>query len=311
MGLFEEMLYPDNKRRFARVQQLVDDIATISYEASASYERVEKLVEEINERFADILGAIGQDPPPLEDFDIQIGETVLTMRITSAVLGIVTMRATYAVLQQAAISIMLKRGMIGAAGFAKLVGVPVWAKIGAGVGAFAAVVALEMLFDAIQGARARDKMRGAINELINPRACRKLLALKNADVLETLSTLNATFEVMKELGEYDMDMIREVIERISTRHAERIEATEMAEAVEDLRKIDQARGAWTNEDPVVTATGVGDAGRPPLMAAVKLQDVPACMVTVSEILVAAGFREDRVQIACAGLGHDAPSHAFA
>ncbi|MEM7507766.1 MAG: hypothetical protein AAF415_13575 [Pseudomonadota bacterium] len=65
-------------------------------------------------------------------------------------------------------------------------------------------------------------MRGAIDELIKPRVSRKMLALKNADVLETPSSLKATFEVIKELGEYDIDMIRDVVQRVSAPRAERI-----------------------------------------------------------------------------------------
>ncbi|MEM7507765.1 MAG: hypothetical protein AAF415_13570 [Pseudomonadota bacterium] len=47
---------------------------------------------------------------------------------------------------------MLKRGLTGPAAFARLAGMPAWAKIGAGSSALATLVALELLFDAIQGA---------------------------------------------------------------------------------------------------------------------------------------------------------------
>lgn len=71
--------------------------------------------------------------------------------------------------QQAGRAFLLSQGRIGEAAFADLVGLPRWFEVGKVVGGLAAVVVVEGIIDAIDGAVNRDNLRDAIHDAVKAR----------------------------------------------------------------------------------------------------------------------------------------------
>ncbi|MDY8137380.1 hypothetical protein [Aquimarina sp. 2201CG5-10] len=254
MGLFDDVLYPNNKERYHRVEEVANDIASLTYDVSSTFDRIQKKAEEVNERFSDLLAILGEPLPELEEVEFEFEGVKVAFYLAETVVGMLTFSLAYKALGKAAVAYLLRKGAIGPAALSRLVGFPKWITLGRVAGGIAAVVVGELIISAIQGATTRANLRGAINEILPPRVDLKHKALINADTFLSLSTLAASFEVLKELGEFDIETLRKLYESLAEKHKERIENITYGDALRDLASLDRSRGSWTNEDPDIDSS---------------------------------------------------------
>ncbi len=292
MGLFDDALYPDNKERYHRAEELANDLATLAFDVSSTYSRIQAKAKEVNERFTDLLASIGQPLPEFKEVEFNFEGSKIGFHIAETLAGFLTFSLAYHALGKAAVSMLLRNGQIGAAAFSKIAGFPRWISFGRVVGGFAAVVVGELIISSIQGANTRANLRGAINDAVPDRADFKQKAIINGEVLLTLNSLATSFEALKELGHYDIEILRGLYENLADKNKKRIEEISLADAAKELASLDRSRGSWTNEDPQVVQTGKSFKVPAPLTEEAFTN--PVLYNTVSA-LTAVGYKENDVR----------------
>ncbi|KMM36756.1 hypothetical protein [Guptibacillus hwajinpoensis] len=246
MGVFDDLLYPDNKNRGNRASELGNDCAIITHELVEKKQTIDLLLQGANEAIKEAYQNIGQSAIPVKEVDIGNGEWITF--VAEGLGSVVTYYGVTTALETAAKSFLLSEGRIGEAAFASLVGLPKWFNVGKVMGGIAAVVAVEMLIDAGMGAENRSNLRDAIHSLIPPRVTLKKSAMINEVVCISLQSAINAYDAVKNVPGLTPEQLDNILQNIIDQHKAKVDDITDDSAKAALQELDSSRGSWTNED---------------------------------------------------------------
>jgi hypothetical protein len=250
MGGGQSLFYPDNPHRHDRAEQLANDCTDIQNAYNATKAEIEADLGPYKQKLDQLLAAFGCSN--IDEFD----ELITKSATGDALANWKEVSASYDRSQE------VDQVIMGAEGVVALVGLTV-SIVGAaagGIGFFAGLAAtadimlvlgvIGAIFDIIDGAIQRSKLRDAINSLFKSRMKVKFVQ-DQADQLKmcipSIKTIYQTYESLH----YDKEQI---LEKFKDHNWLKDLQTATANVTYDsvgqqLADQDQARGSWTNEDP--------------------------------------------------------------
>ena len=244
MGLFDDLMYPDNKNRANRAAELGNDCATLTAQLMQDKGQVDSLLAGATQAIQTAYQDIAQTAIPVANVDLSESWVVA---VASVISPIVAMERAMVGLQAAGKAWLLSEGRLGEAAFADLVGLPRWFQVGKVVGGVAAAVAIEAIIDSIDGAVTRDKLRGAIDDLLPPRVTLKKDAAINEQVKNTLASVIAAYNALKNVPGISKDQLDAIVANLIAENQVNVNAVTDDYARSQLQQLDSARGSWTNE----------------------------------------------------------------
>lgn len=241
----QDLLYPNNKNRLRRCNELTGDIATLSYDLSVLATDIQSLLAQLDATIRAMYSNIQVAIPASGTYRTNFhGWAVYTAQgIAPLIVYPLAARA----LERAAVSYLLRQGRIGEAAFSSLVGLPGWLKIGPRLGGFVVVVGIEVVIGAIAGAVKRDELRKCIHSCIQPRINMKKADMINGMLKRKLNTVKDSLKMMLSLG-YTKALLDVVQQKISDQFKTEVSAITDNTAKTALAAMDSSRGSWTNED---------------------------------------------------------------
>ncbi|KAJ8520443.1 hypothetical protein ONZ45_g2738 [Pleurotus djamor] len=250
MGNSSSIFYPDNPKRRDRAQQLADDCTNCKNQYDAKHAEIEAILGPYKEKLDKVLRAFGCST--LDDLDRVVQKNATgqalddwnntkniydkTQIVDQVIMGAM---GTIAI---AGLAISTVGALAGGFGF--FVGLAVTSDILLALGVIGAI------FDIVNGAIQRSKLRDSINDLFESRIKIKQV-LAHIDNLNTwIPSITAIYQAYEEAG-YDPEKI---IERFKTKGLMKpleqdLRDDSFRQAAVDLNEIDRNRGSWTNEDP--------------------------------------------------------------
>lgn len=248
MGIFDDLMYPDNKNRALRAAQLGQDCGDIAVLISSDKEKIESVVKNANDIIKQAYQQLAQTSLPYDKVDVDSESWVVD--IVNVISPIVAMKAANDALYVAARAWLLRQGRIGEAAFADLVGLPRWMSVGKVMGGIAAAFAVEAIIDSIEGAVQRDTLQSAIHDLITPRIKLKRNSMINSQVLLSLQSVIAAYQAITNIPgmTFTKEQLDAIAQNLVRQNQVNIDSFTESEAASVLAQFDRDRSAWTNED---------------------------------------------------------------
>ncbi|EAU82447.2 hypothetical protein CC1G_08198 [Coprinopsis cinerea okayama7 len=250
MGNTSSIFYPDNPKRLNRAQQLADDCKYAKDQYESAHARLERELGPYKEKLDNVLRAFGCNT--IADFD-----RLVRQNATGAALD--RWNATRQAYDDSLIVdqiIMVAEGVVAIAGFiisavgALAGGIGFFAGLGITADILLVLGLIGAIYDIINGAVQREKLRDAINELVPTRLKAKYAQMHMEQLLVSLPGIKELYEAFESVG-YDKDKILEKIKHggYMDTTKEVVDKLTYVAAGNLLASMDHARGAWTNEDP--------------------------------------------------------------
>jgi hypothetical protein len=278
-------LYPDNKNRAKRLDQLSDDIGVFLIDLTLLADNLQDSMDEFHGKAKEMLLNLKIDPsdPRLKPKIIEIGDGVY-IEVIKYVADFFTFMKVQNFVSTALLIRMAKNvnripikggGGITGGTIIRRVGneveyqgthnlervaikrlkFPKWIRFKSFAGgvavAFVITVAIEVIIDSIQGAVVRDKLREGIQGLFGPRARVKMALLANQRLKELIDKGIGDLEIMKELGytEEQLDKFLKIKSKEISDIVKDAGVKDLAEhTVNILKELDQKRNAFLHED---------------------------------------------------------------
>lgn len=248
MSGIDDLLYPDNKNRYARAMQLADDVNSLAADIARKKDEIDAVLKltnkEIDKAYRPFLPeGVGTQEVTISPSDIE--------KVTSVVSKILTpmFAFKYAVkaLEKVAVTWLVQSGRIGEAAFTKLVGLPTWFKAGKFAGGVGAAVVTELIIGAIEGAAQRATLQEAIHGLIQPRIeLQKNLMIADM-VHSTVQSVGMAVNSVEGLG-LGKEQLDAMVKNLVDKFKVNVEAVTLEAAAAKLAERDRNRKAWTDED---------------------------------------------------------------
>lgn len=252
MGVFDNLMYPDNANRANRATQLLSDCDNLAFTLTQDKGQIDNLLAQANSVIQDAYKGLVSGALPTTSVDLAdstVGQWVSV--VNTILVPVVTVPAVRTALTSAWRAALVSEGRIGEAAFAELVGFPAWVRLGSLAGgvaaATAATLAVEAIIDAISGAVQRDKLQQAIHQLVPPRITLKQSVMVADKVQETLTSVIMSFNAVKSAG-LDKAALDAIAQNLVQQNTVNVNAITPDMARQALAAYDQARGAWTAED---------------------------------------------------------------
>lgn len=247
MGLFDNLMYPDNKNRALRASQLGQDCGDLSSAIATDKESITQALTNANDVIRNAYQSLAQSPVTYSE--VSIDESWVT-DVVDVIAPIVSAKVATDALYMASRAWLLRQGQIGEAAFADLVGLPRWMTVGRVMGGVAAAVAVEALIDSIEGAVQRSQLQDAIHSLIKPRIKIKRNAMINSRVLLSLQSVIAAYQAITGIPNmtFTKAQLDAIAQNLVNQNTVDISAIDDEAARTALAGLDRDRGAWTNED---------------------------------------------------------------
>lgn len=248
MGLFDDLMYPENKNRALRAAQLGQDCGDFAVSISTDKERISSALTNANDIIKNAYQTLAQSGVAYTEVSIDAESWVAN--VVDLIAPIISMKVANDALYVAARAWLLRQGRLGEAAFADLVGLPRWMEVGKVMGGVGAAVAVEAIIDSIEGAIQRDKLRDAIHEVISPRIKLKRNAMINAQVLLTLQAVIAAYQAITGIPgmTFTKTQLDAIAQNLVNQNTVNINSFTEDAARAALAQLDGDRGAWTNED---------------------------------------------------------------
>ncbi|THH34167.1 hypothetical protein EUX98_g49 [Antrodiella citrinella] len=250
MGGGQSIFYPDNPKRRDRAEQLANDCKYYADQWDTKRADLERELGPYKAKLDRVLAAFGCQT--VEDLDrvVQERTTGQTLDDWNKTKGSFDKTQVIDQIIMGAMGVIAISGLaisaVGAlaGGFGFFVGLAVTADILLVFGIIGAI------FDIINGAIQRDKLRDAITQLFTDRLrCKQSLAhIDNLYVW--LPSIKEIYQTFEDLGYSD----QKIIDRFKKRGVmkplqEDLDAETLYKVASDLHDMDTQRGSWTNEDP--------------------------------------------------------------
>jgi hypothetical protein len=265
------IFFPDNDNRKARVIQLGSDAQEYLYQAHTDYTDFEALLKIVNNSIADTYTAAGLQPPGITSVDIykaaevaSEGESKL-VDISKVIADIAGFFTTVKYLVPGATKALVDSGTMAEETASRVltrftiplidrdVAITLGDVAGSIVGGLIggiAIAGIDLGIDAIEGAKARGKLRDGINQVFPLRAGTKLSQEKAATLLSSLRAVKTTLDAISGAGVPLTDqLIQNLINRDVNPSIQTEQAITPATVAAELKEMDMESKAWTNEDP--------------------------------------------------------------
>ncbi|KAL0570071.1 hypothetical protein V5O48_011889 [Marasmius crinis-equi] len=250
MGAGQSIFYPDNPKRRKRAEELGNDCKYAQEQYDTSKANIERELGPYKEKMNRLLQAF--NCRNIDDFDRLIQQTA-----TGAALEHWNkVRENYDKSQEIDQIIMAAEGVVTIVGFTVSV-------IGALTGAFGFFVGLGVtadillvlgllgaIFDLIDGAIQRSKLRDAINELVPTRIKARYAATQMQNLEKCIPSIKLVYATFEKAG-YDKDKIAQLMKEGDILDSLQKGQTNITyrSIGQELANQDSGRGSWTNEDP--------------------------------------------------------------
>jgi hypothetical protein len=247
MGLFDDLMYPDNKNRALRASQLGQDCGDLASAIATDKESIIAALANANQVIKNTYESLAQSG--VKYSDVTIDESWVA-DVVEVIAPLVSAKVATDALYVAARAWLLRQGRIGEAAFADLVGLPRWLTVGKVMGGVAAAVGVEAIIDSIEGAVQRSKLQDAIHSLIQPRIKIKRNAMINARVLLSLQSVIAAYQAISGIPgvSFTKAQLDAIAQNLVNQNTVDINSMDDDAARAALARLDRDRGAWTNED---------------------------------------------------------------
>ena len=244
-GSMDDLFYPNNHKREARMNQLANDIQNLVYELAKDADNIKSLFEEVDKTIKKMYSDIEVDIPSSSITKFDHKGWVVEMTNMLEPLAIFPV-ATWG-LQRCATSWLLMEGRIGEAALGELIEGLGMLDIAVGVGAIVIVVGVELGIDAIAGAKKRSKLRHVIHSAIKPRIELKKAAIINGKIHDKLKSVVDSCQTLKGLG-YTQEQLDQAQKKIADEFKGEVSEITDETAKNELADLDKNRGSWTKED---------------------------------------------------------------
>ncbi|KAJ8696996.1 hypothetical protein PTI98_006813 [Pleurotus ostreatus] len=250
MGNNQSIFFPDNPKRRDRADQLANDCQNFKFTFDAKHAEVEQILGPCKAKLDNVLRAFGctdldqldrvvqerATGQALDDWNKTKGNYDKTQIVDQVIMGAM---GTVAI---AGLAISAVGALAGGFGF--FVGLAVTSDILLALGIIGAI------FDIVNGAVQRSKLRDAIDRLFESRLKVGQVLVHIQNLALWLPSIVDIYQTYEEVG-YDPDKI---IERFRTKGLMKplqsdLQDENFHKVASDLHDIDNNRGSWMNEDP--------------------------------------------------------------
>ncbi|KAH7929535.1 hypothetical protein BV22DRAFT_120462 [Leucogyrophana mollusca] len=251
MGSFpSNLFFPDNPNRRARAEQLSDDCQNNQNDYKNAREALTQVLEPLHGKLDQVMKALGCQT--LEEFD----QKVLSTATGDALAEWEKVRTQYDTADMIECVIWTAAGIVALAGLAISTAMGIFS-FGIGFVAGMAVTGIidmvlatvGIIYDIIDGAIQRDKLRDAINQLFETRLKMKRTVYQAQAMMLIVPALNDWFDALIESGTVDQAKILASFERHKDHFTSNESQWTFYKTAQTLREMDQLRNSWMNEDP--------------------------------------------------------------
>lgn len=252
MAFFIDVLYPGNKERKKRIDEVTADCSSMFANAAKCKTDVEQLLAECNKVIRDAYQGIAVDPPTLTKVALSPEWTIYVPTLLVDTLG--STAAVFA-LRWAWANGLVAVGKVTAQQLAELglkgaieIVIPKWLRIGAeGLAGMAAVVVIDLLIDSISGAVQRRELQKGIQEITETRVGMKEAEMLNVLLETTLKSVIMSFQALQGLTQ-DPAIYAALVKNLLDQNKMSRDSITRAMAVAELKTLDSKRTSWTEED---------------------------------------------------------------
>lgn len=245
----EDVLYPGNKEREGRVEELGADIGSLMNDLSKDATEIQRLLNKLDETIREMYRDIEVDIPADSSKEFEYKGWKAT--VSELLASLIFFGPIELALKKAAVMALRCAGRIAEAAFFDALSIGLDAltfiKFGVEAGAVVAVVGIDIIIGAAFGAEKKHKLRHSIHSAIHPRIQLKKAAMINNIVREKLQTVLDSCDMMKEVG-YTKDQLDQAQMKIADKTKEEVATITDETAKQALADLDKNRGSWTKED---------------------------------------------------------------
>lgn len=252
MAIFIDVLYPGNKERKKRIDEVTADCSSMFANAAQCKTDVEQLLAECDKVIREAYQGIAVDPPTLTKVALTPEWTIYVPTLL-----VDTLASTAAVfaLRWAWANGLVALGKVTAQQLAELglkgaieIVIPKWLRIGTeGLAGVAAAVVVDLLIDSISGAVQREELQKGIREITEARVGMKEAEMLNSLLKDTLKSVIMTFQALQGLV-FNPEIYNTAVKNLLDQNKMSRDSITRAMAVAELQKLDSTRGSWTEED---------------------------------------------------------------
>lgn len=252
MAFFIDVLYPGNKERKNRIDEVTADCSSMFANAAKCKTDVEQLLTECDKVIRAAYQEIAVEPPAQTKVALSPEWSIYVPTLLVDTLG--SAAAVFA-LRWAWANGLVALGKVTAQQLAELglkgaieIVVPKWLRIGAeGLAGMAAVVVIDLLIDSISGAVQRKELQKGIREITKTRVGMKEADMLNSLLIKTLKSVIMAFQALQGLTS-DPKIYEMAVKNLLEQNKVSRDSITRAMAVAELQELDTLRASWINED---------------------------------------------------------------
>jgi hypothetical protein len=263
-------VFPDNKHRLIRLNELADTAKFDLNEAERDYEKFTSLLKEVNESIATLYRKAGLKPPDITAHKIleksQTGKDDLIISISKSLLSVVSWAAAIKYLTPGATKFLVSSGILTKEVAAKvladftipLIGKRVSVTVGKLAGralgttlATGVAIGVEIGLDALKDMKTRDELRQAIHEVFPIRAATRLSRRQSSTLVDSLLAVKTSVAALNAIENVPLkttaieNIIKQSVEpAIATAHKFNEESI-----AKELETEDEHNKSYTADDP--------------------------------------------------------------
>lgn len=253
MPIFIDLMYPGNKNRKTRLEELSSDCGTYLANANNDYDKISAAIKNTNKIIKNAYEKIGQKAPEMKSINVMSN---VEIEISELVSGIIALPIASCAFKWAVCTYLKRAGIITAEELAEVganqlikLNISKFLRIGGEIGAAIVVtVALEALIDSIDGAVQRKELQDGIHELITTRAKMKRIEMINLEILVSCQSVVNTYNTMEALGIYTKEMLDQAAKILVDTNMQKIGKITKEAVIKELASVDKERKSWTEED---------------------------------------------------------------
>ncbi|MBN3524538.1 hypothetical protein [Paenibacillus apiarius] len=266
------IFYPDNEKRKVRLLELATDTQNFFYEATADYEDFKKLCEVVNKQIVAVYNEAGLKAPGIKQVDVielagitkDISSKDKNLEIAEILLDVASFAGTIKYFAPAATKLLVRSGVMAEETAARILAsftVPFIGKeveitagglagsLLSGILGGIAVGGIDLGLDAINGAKAKEKLRGGLHTLYPVRTSTRLSLDKSKGLLDSIRSVKTTLDAISGAGLPLTDaVIKNLIKKDVQPAVEADKNITKGTVTVELNKFDLSRTSWTAED---------------------------------------------------------------
>lgn len=266
------IFFPDNDKRKTRLIEMATDTENFLYDATTSYADFKALCDVVNKQIADVYKEAGLGIPKVTNIDVikaadpasDINNDETIVSIAEVIVDVTGFVGSVKYLAPAATKALVKAGLMTEETAAKILTkftVPLIDReveitagdlagnlLGGIVGGIA-VAGIDLGIDAIEGAKAKDKLRKGLHEIYPMRLTTKVALDQSDELLNSIRSVKTTLDAITGAGiPLTEQLIVNLITRDVTPSVNKAKAITASTVTVELNQLDHDRKSWTVED---------------------------------------------------------------